>query len=119
VANERETHKLRCALKIRNRGDQSIRKVEIRIRVATADGGGGWEYVGLQTGVAAGQEVEEQNACGVNGSGRAPGSRVRILVFVNKVGIGDYYYLPSKRIAQQVALSLVWLSTPDRRAASR
>ena len=57
VANERETHKLRCTLKIRNRSDQSIRKVGIRIRVATADGGGGWEYVGPQTALAAGQEV--------------------------------------------------------------
>jgi hypothetical protein len=56
VANERETHKLRCTLKIRNRSDQTIRirKVGIRIRVGTADGGGGWEYVGPQTGLAAG-----------------------------------------------------------------
>jgi hypothetical protein len=46
AANERETHKLRCTLKIRNRSDQSIRKVWIRIRVGTADGGGGWEFVG-------------------------------------------------------------------------
>jgi hypothetical protein len=81
VANERETHKLRCTLKIRNRSDQTIRirKVGIRIRVGTADGGGGWEYVGPQTGLAAGQEVEEENACGVDGSGSAPGNRVRIL----------------------------------------
>jgi hypothetical protein len=79
VANERETHKLRCTSKIRNRSDQSIREVGIRIRVATADGGGGSEYVGPQTGLAAGQEVEEENACGVDGSGSAPGNRVRIL----------------------------------------
>jgi hypothetical protein len=59
AANERETHRLRCTLKIRNRSDQSIRKVGIRIRVGTADGGGGWEFVGPQTGLAAGQEVEE------------------------------------------------------------
>lgn len=65
VANERETHKLLCTLKFRNRSDQSIRKVGIRIRVATADGGGRWEYVGPQTGLAAGQELEEENACGV------------------------------------------------------
>jgi hypothetical protein len=65
VANERETHKLLCTLKFRNRSDQSIRKVGIRIRVATADGGGGWEYVGPQTGLAAGKELEEGNACGV------------------------------------------------------
>ena len=76
MANERETHKLRCTLKIRNRSDRSIRKVGIRIRVATAGGGGGWEYVGPQTGLAAGQELEEENACGVNGSGGAPGNRV-------------------------------------------
>lgn len=62
VANEREAYKLRCTLKIRNRSDQSIRKVGIRIRVATAAGGGGWEYAGPQTCLAAGQEVEEENA---------------------------------------------------------
>jgi hypothetical protein len=30
-------------------------------------------------------------------------------VLVDKVDIGDCYYLPSKRIPQQVALSPIWL----------
>ena len=37
--------------------------------MATADGGGEWEYVGPQTGLVAGQEVEEENACGVTAAG--------------------------------------------------
>jgi hypothetical protein len=46
VANERETHKLRCTFKIGNRSDQSIREVGIRIREwprpTAVEGGNTW-----------------------------------------------------------------------------
>jgi len=97
-------------MKIRNRSYQFIKKAEIPVRVATAEGGGGSGFLGPRAGLAAGQEEEVQNACGNGGgTGSAGGNHVRILVFVHQVDIGACDYIPSKRIRQQLGLATAGL----------
>jgi hypothetical protein len=109
VANERFTEQLRCTLKIRNRSDQWIRRVNIMVNMASASLEGaasGSEFLGpgRAQGLAPGQEVEIQG-CGSGGSGSAAGNHVRLVVFVGRVDLDDCFYLPSKRYPRQLGVA--------------
>jgi hypothetical protein len=99
VAHERVTDELRCAAKIRNRSDQSIRGVDISVLVASGGSGGGSGLIrrpGNWSGLAPGQEVEIQG-CGSRGTGGTHDNLVHLLVFVSRVDTADCSYLPSRR----------------------
>lgn len=107
VANEQFTERLRCTLKIRNRSDQWIRRVNIMVYVASASlegagSGSGLEGPGRAQSLAPGQEIEIEG-CGGGGNGSAAGNHVRIVVFVGRVDLDDCFYVPSKRYPRQLA----------------
>jgi hypothetical protein len=106
VSNERFTEQLRCTLKIRNRTDQWIRRLNIMVLMASASlegagAGSGLEAPGRAQSLAPGQEVEVQG-CGGGGNGSATGNHVRIVVFVGRVDLDDCFYVPSKRYPRQL-----------------
>jgi hypothetical protein len=108
VANERFTEQLRCTLKIHNRSDRWIRRVNIMVYVVSASlegagSGSGLEGPGRAQSLAPGQEIEIQG-CGGGGSGSAAGNHVRIVVFVGRVDLDDCFYLPSKRYPRQLGV---------------
>jgi hypothetical protein len=107
VANERFTERLRCTLKMHNRSDQWIRRVNIMVYVARLGGGAGTgadlEGPGRAQSLAPGQEIEIEG-CGGGGSGGAASNQVRIVVFVGRVDLDDCFYLPSKRYPRQLGV---------------
>jgi hypothetical protein len=101
VAHEQFTQQLRCSLKIHNRSDRWMRRVNIMVYVASASlegagSGSGLEGPGRAQSLAPGQEIELQG-CGGGGSGSAAGNQVRIVVFVGRIDLDDCFYVPSKR----------------------
>jgi hypothetical protein len=101
VAHEQFTQQLRCSLKVHNRSDRWIRRVNIMVYVAStslegAGSGFGLEGPGRAQNLAPGQEIELQG-CGGGGSGGAAGNHVRIVVFVGRVDLDACFYVPSKR----------------------
>jgi hypothetical protein len=109
VANERFTDQLRCTLKIHNRSDQWIRRVNIMVYFASASlegagSGSGLEGPGRAQSLAPGQEVEIQD-CRSGGSGSAAGNRVYLVVFVGRVDLDDCFYVPSKRYPRQLTMA--------------
>jgi hypothetical protein len=108
VAHEEFTEQLRCSLKIHNRSDRWVRRVNIFVYVASAPlegagSGSGLEGPGRLQDLAPGQEIELQG-CGVGGSGSAAGNHVRIVVFVGRVDLDDCFYVPSKRYPRPVGV---------------
>jgi hypothetical protein len=103
VANERFTDQLHCSIKIRNRGDQTIRDFSLSTELQPVAsrfiaGAGLVGLPGPRNGrsLAPGQEVEIEG-CGTGGSGSAPNNRVFLLLAIDSVSVKDCIYVPSRR----------------------
>jgi hypothetical protein len=103
VSGEQHTERDCAQYKVHNRSDRNIQRFELMLNLSTAGGGGG---SGAQSSspLASGQTVEIK-ACGVRGSGGAPGNHVRLLVFVRSVDFGDCLYRPSLRIPRSLGVT--------------
>jgi len=105
VSGEQHTERDCAQYKVHNRSDRTIQRFEIMLNVSAASGGGG-SGARSSSALASGQTVEIK-ACGVRGSGGAPGNRVRVLVFVREVDFGDCLYRPSLRVPRSLGVTPV------------
>jgi len=103
VSGEQHTERDCAQYEVHNRSDRNIQRFELMLNVNAGSGGGG---SGAQSSspLASGQTVEIK-ACGVRGSGGAPGNHVRLLVFVRSVDFGDCLYRPSLRIPRSLGVT--------------
>lgn len=103
VDHARFTFRDCSTIKVRNRSDQPVNGLEVMDLISSHGFGVGPGFSSLHgPHIAPGQETEIK-LCGGGGTGDAPGNHVRIFAFVEKVGINNCVYLPSKRIPYELA----------------
>lgn len=104
LSGERYTEKTCATYVIRNRSDRTVQGFEIGIVVNGV--GGGTLVPRSGSRLSPGQTVE-QKSCNGGGSGSALGNRVRLIVSVTGVNLGDCFYQPSVRIPRSLGVGAV------------
>jgi hypothetical protein len=102
VSGSRHTAHHSVKYQVRNRSNQAIRFVDIRLLVNGRSG------LGATNGepISPGQTVELK----INGGsdGGAPENSVKLVVFVQSIGFADCMYRPSVRIPRSLGVQPVW-----------
>lgn len=106
IANERYTNKSCSTMRVRNRSNQPVNNVEVKVFLSTKGYVGGVGFVGgpgQVSSLGAGQETEI-HLCGSGGTGGAPGNRVHIFASVEQLRVSECVYVPSRRIPYDLAI---------------
>ena len=106
VANEQHSERYCATYKVRNRSDRPVQGFNVELSVRALNGGGG--FGAHPSSPVAPGELVEIKSCGGGGNGGAPGNHMRLLVFVQSVDFGDYFYRPSVRIPHSLGVHPVW-----------
>ena len=102
VSGSRYTAHHSAKYQVRNRSNQAIRFVEVRLLVNGRSGLGARNVEPISPG----QTVELK----INGGsdGGVPESNVKLVVFVQSIGFADCMYRPSVRIPRSLGVEPVW-----------
>ena len=108
IANERFTFGNCAKFTVRNRSDRTVQALGLSLEHNSATRGGWLVHRQNPSPLAPGDTVQ-LGSCNGGGSGSAPGNRVRLMVSVSTMSLGDCVYSPSVRIPRALGLPFAGL----------